>query len=72
VVDEPLIIPGGAVDEHPIKGGSEFFDSSEELISLETGSDERPTDYWIIVTISTLATLVLGFIIIYNRRSAGD
>jgi hypothetical protein len=31
--------------------------------------DDRGMEYWIIVTISALATMVLAFIIIYNRRT---
>lgn len=67
VVDAEKELPGGSVDSYPLSMGRQEDTHSRALPADE--DDERGMEYWIIVTISAMATLILAFIIIYNRRT---
>jgi parallel beta-helix repeat protein len=68
VVDDGREIRGGAVDPHPL-----LLDAGPEPVTDSIpvdDNDEKSMEYWIIVSISAVATMVLGVMILYNRRSS--
>lgn len=65
-VDDSLEISGEARDNFPLKQGEDMI--TQDVIE----TNEKGPEYWIIVSLSTLATLMLGLVILYNRKSSKD
>jgi len=66
IVDESLEISNDVRDAYPLKQGEDEI--TQDLIE----NDNKNPEYWVVVSLSTLATLMLGLIILYNRRSSND
>ena len=71
IVDVPKDIHGGARDDHPLVNatyrGSGVID---QISDVKDEDDDRSMEYWILISMSALATLFLGLIMVYNRRTS--